>query len=323
MVEHAQGLTAFLARLVKAGFPGEFIGRAGGAVIDLIARRLIDLTVTEVGPPPTAFAWLALGSWGRCERTLIGDQDHALIYNEPTDAAVGYFSHLAEAVTDGLEAAGLPRCPSQIVATHPALNQSADEWINRFSRWLRGDQEAAFQAEIALDYRMVAGTYPEVVERLDQVTARAHQLSFLRRLGQLSVATRPPLSRWGRMEFEEIGGLASIDLKEGAVLPITEVARFFTLASGILATSTYQRLGRVMAARGEWAASASALLPAFTALQNLRLAAQVRSFESGEPITNRVAASRLNPAEIEQLAKALRALRTVQEGVQNWLDWTL
>jgi CBS domain-containing protein len=317
VVESSRGLTAFLVRLVKDGYPAEFIGRAGGAVIDLVARRLIELAIIELGPPPTAYAWLALGSWGRCERTLIGDQDHAVIYRDPTDGAARYFALLAEAVTAGLEKAGLPRCPSNILATHPALNQSAELWIDRFSKWVRGDVEAAFQAEITLDYRRVAGTYPELIERLDRVAARAHNLAFLRHLGQLAVSRRPPLGRWGRVDFED----GSIDLKEGAILPVTELARFFSLASGILATGTCQRLRRVIASGGEWASPAAHLLPAFVSLQDLRLAAQTRRWERGEPIDNRVAADEL--PDSGPLTVALRAVRHVQDGLQNWLDWTL
>ena len=75
-------------------------------------RRLIDLTIADLGDPPGPWAWLALGSQARHEQALGTDQDHALAFDLGSDApedADAYFAQLTERVTDGLEAGGIPR----------------------------------------------------------------------------------------------------------------------------------------------------------------------------------------------------------------------
>ena len=76
-----------------------------------------------MGDAPAGFAWLSLGSAARHEQALRTDQDHALAYELPagaTDEDVdAYFADLAEFVTSGLEAVGIPRCTGDAMAIHP------------------------------------------------------------------------------------------------------------------------------------------------------------------------------------------------------------
>src|SRR5512134_969087 len=88
------------------------VGRVVGLVVDAMTERLLGLAIDELGDPPCAWAWLALGSAARHEQALSTDQDHALVYDPmPGDPDPDpYFAALAETVTAGLEAAGIPRC---------------------------------------------------------------------------------------------------------------------------------------------------------------------------------------------------------------------
>jgi PAS domain S-box-containing protein len=94
-----------LPRLVKAlidsGANSKNICRILTAVSDAVVERLIGFALEELGPPPTAFAFIALGSEGREEQTLKTDQDNAIIYEDITDPqkekqAKDYFSKLGK-----------------------------------------------------------------------------------------------------------------------------------------------------------------------------------------------------------------------------------
>ena len=89
-------------------------------VNDVLTSRLLDLAEERFGPPPYAYAWLALGSHGRGEQVLSSDQDSALTYGGPRlgpGEADEYFARLAEPVVDGLARAGIPRCTGGYMAT--------------------------------------------------------------------------------------------------------------------------------------------------------------------------------------------------------------
>ena len=115
------------------------VGRVVALVVDAMTERLIALAVDDLGDPPCAWAWLALGSAARHEQALHTDQDHALVYDPVQGEADAepYFAELAERVTSGLEAAGIPRCEGDAMAVHPTLRRSARR-VRRgaSSRWM-------------------------------------------------------------------------------------------------------------------------------------------------------------------------------------------
>ena len=55
------------------------------SICDAVTIRLVELAIEELGPPPTAFAFIAMGSQGRQEQTLVTDQDNGIIYLNSTD----------------------------------------------------------------------------------------------------------------------------------------------------------------------------------------------------------------------------------------------
>ncbi|MFH4410314.1 DUF294 nucleotidyltransferase-like domain-containing protein, partial [Acinetobacter baumannii] len=89
---------------------------------------LLELAAAELGEAPASWAWLALGSAARQEQALRTDQDHAIAFEG--DAAAGpWLAKLAELVTVGLEAGGIPRCRADVMATNAALRLPLDAWI--------------------------------------------------------------------------------------------------------------------------------------------------------------------------------------------------
>ena len=73
-------------RLVKAlidsGANARNITRIITTLSDTILCKIINLALEEQGPPPVDFAFIALGSEGREERTLLTDQDNAIIFDD-------------------------------------------------------------------------------------------------------------------------------------------------------------------------------------------------------------------------------------------------
>ena len=111
----------------------------------------------DLGAPPCRWAWLALGSEGRMEQTLLTDQDNALVWEAQGDAERAWFVAFAERVNADLEAAGFPRCPGGYMAR--SWNGTLEEWRRRFEDWIDAPSpEALLRGAIFFDFRRVAGT---------------------------------------------------------------------------------------------------------------------------------------------------------------------
>src|SRR4030095_7815203 len=66
-------LPRLFVTLVQAGLKAPDIGRVLALNCDAVTTRLIDFAISRHGPAPCAWAWLALGSVARRERTLASD----------------------------------------------------------------------------------------------------------------------------------------------------------------------------------------------------------------------------------------------------------
>ena len=85
----------------------------------------------DLGPPPAPYAWLALGSEGRMEQTLLTDQDNALVYADEGAAPRGWFAALARARERRPRGGRVPALPGRLHGARLARDR-LDEWRARF-----------------------------------------------------------------------------------------------------------------------------------------------------------------------------------------------
>ena len=126
-------LSMVVAGLVDTNTDPVAIGRVVSLVLDAATERLVAHAISALGDPPASFAWLVLGSGARHEQALGTDQDHAIAFEPSADADLAvcdaYFAALAEAVTGGLERAGIPRCAGDAMAVNAS---AAEGWRGDF-----------------------------------------------------------------------------------------------------------------------------------------------------------------------------------------------
>jgi len=111
LAHYAREVAGTVQTLFRGGLGAAQIGQIVSSLNDALAKRLVGLAEQALGRPPTPFAWIVFGSEGRLEQTLLTDQDNALIYEDASSEARGYFAALAKQVVDGLIQVGFPRCP--------------------------------------------------------------------------------------------------------------------------------------------------------------------------------------------------------------------
>jgi CBS domain-containing protein len=317
LVVQLRRLPDVVCALARSGVDAVHVGHAVATIIDAATRRLIDVAIRELGDPPGPWAWLALGSEARHEQALATDQDHALAFDPgagTADEADGYFGRLAERVTDGLKEGGIPRCRGSVMAEDPAWRRTPSGWEAEFRRWMI-DPSVGGRAftSIALDYRRVAGPL-DIEPVLDGVIREAPRHSmFQRRLARTAIELRPPTGFFRDLVVEGKGAHAgTLDIKEGGIKPITNLARAYAVAAGVSGNRTLQRLGDAERSGRIDASLGAGLSEAFRLLWDVRLEHHVRSVESGRPPDDHVDPAALGPIARSGLKEAFRTIARAQ-----------
>ncbi len=306
-------LPSVVGTLVDAGTDPVDVGHVVGFTIDAATRRLLELADRELGGAPAAWAWLALGSAARQEQAIRTDQDHALAF-EGDPASDGYLARLAELVTAGLEAGGIPRCDANVMATDPKLRLPLDGWLRRFERWIREEGPiASEQLSIIVDYRQVAGAL-DAEPALDRIvaTAREHP-HLLRQLERRALDERPPLGFVRDLVVEHRGEHAgTVDVKRRGIVLLGNLARAYAVRTGVTAKRTLERLRAAEAAGTIDAATRVDLEEAFRFLWAVRLRHQVDRVRSGLEPDDFVDPHELGAVARQGLKEALRIVDRAQ-----------
>jgi CBS domain-containing protein len=313
----ARDLPNVTRALVAASTDPVEIGHVVAASVDAMTRRLLELGIRRFGEPPVEWAWLALGSEARQEQALRTDQDHALAYDAreaDEDGLDGYFGPLAAFVTDGLEAAGIPRCRGDAMAANRALRHSVDGWVAQFSTWMREPgMMGSVLLSIVFDYRRVAGAL-DVERRLDDVvrSAPAHPL-FLRHLSRRALDDRPPTGFFRDLVVEARGEHAGrLDVKHGGITIVGNLARAAAISRGLTQRRTIERLRAAASAGALDEDLADGLEEAFRFLWQVRLRHQVRRLDDGEEPDDFVDPKELGPVARHGLKEAFKVIERAQ-----------
>jgi CBS domain-containing protein len=311
LADYADRVAATVETLHRSGVEATDVGRVVAALNDALASRLLVQAESELepasGPPPCAWAWIVLGSEGRQEQSFLTDQDNALIYEDDSEEGRAYFAALAGRVVDGLLAAGFPPCPGGYMATSWCLPR--DRWVRRFAAWIeQPEPESLMRAMNFFDWRRVAGGLD--LEPLEDVVRRAAgNRLFVAQLARASMRKRPPLGLFRRIVAD--GG--HVDLKSGALMPVSGLARLFAVEALERGGSTLRRLERAAAAGVVSEDGAEVLAEAFRFAFALRLRTQLADRRGGRPISNLVVLDRLSAGERSQLRQSFVAIDRLQK----------
>jgi CBS domain-containing protein len=142
-------------------------------------------------------------------------------------------------------------------------------------------------------------------------------------MAQNAFTNEPPLGRI--RDFVPTGGREhpnSIDLKVNGITPFVDAGRILSLAAGVSATNTAQRLRESGQALRMPDAEVAAWLEALEFLQRLRLKRQYALLESGRAAHNFLQLDSLNELERKILRESLRQARKLQSRLALFLGLT-
>lgn len=322
-----------LARnMLAQGVAAEQLTQFISTLNDLLTVRLIELELARAKGEPDwinlDFCWLALGSEGRFEQTLVTDQDNGIIFVTPAgftpDQVRARLLPLAAAINTGLDECGFPLCKGGIMASNPLWCLSREEWENRFSEWIsRGDGQELLNASIFFDFRPLYGNEELPRQLRDWLNGKVRgNRMFLRKMVENALGNRPPLSLLYNFRLEKKGDNSStLDLKTNGVTPFVDAARIFALASGSGETATVQRMRAAASAWRMDKTETEAWIESFLYIQLLRLRLQHQQEGMPGNMPNRVNPEILNALDRHILKETFRQARILQSVLERYFTF--
>lgn len=316
----AADIRSMARNMMAQGVAAEQLTQVISTFNDLLTAHIIELECAALAGSPLAerLCWMALGSEGRFEQTLSTDQDNALIFTVPegmtADQARAQLLPVAKRINDMLAFCGFPLCRGKVMASNPQWCLSQEEWKRTFSAWItNGTPEALLHASIFFDFRPIYGANV-LAEELRVWLARvaSDNNRFLHQMAENAMSIRPPL---GLVRDFVVGKERKLDLKLNGITPFVDAARIFSLAAGVVHTSTIQRLRASAAKMKVHPSEIEAWIDAFLFIQVLRLRHhdELKSHGvSDDELDNLVDPEHLNELDRRILKEAFRQARKQQ-----------
>ncbi len=302
-------------------------------VADALTRRLLELTIEELGPPPRAFTWLALGSLGRREAVPSSDIDSAIVWADGGEGGGGgsgepedYMQRLGARVVAGLGETGFSPDTHGVTADKPLFERSYEGWRSLIRRSIEEPSDVrAMVLSLLLDARPVFER-GDIRDPLEELQHGRHRRGLSRLMLTLALAHKPPsgflrLRHSPRDFVVESSGehRGRLDIKHGGLLPINSIARYAGLATGARTTSTAERLRIAGTAGTIEGHEARTLEEAYSLFWGLRLEHQVEQIRNGGEPDDYIDPELLNPLTRRYLRDAFNAVRGVQRALSNEL----
>jgi CBS domain-containing protein len=306
-----------LGDLLARGLASGKVIAVYSAFLDTIIRRAIGLVFAQHPELSVdAFTWLSLGSNGRREAVLSSDVDSAVAFDDAVSAEeiVAYRAVFAE-ISGVLATAGLSADDHGATAQQALFARTNADWRTAGRQWLADPvaHNGAMMTSLLVDGRPIHGDpgLPAVTRVFSDL--REHP-GTMRLLLQESLARRAKLrSAWGIFARRP----DTFDIKEYALLPVVNIARWAALSVGSAVLPTTDRLRAAAGSAMLPDEAASTLIEVFEALQRLRLRYQLKQHQAGDRPTDVITLKLLSPIDRSVVAQAVREISTVQRRMDN------
>jgi CBS domain-containing protein len=319
LVDAGQELRPMVIALHDSHVAPVNIAAVYSVVVDALTRRLLDLAVDASPDLGVDFAWLALGSQARREALPSSDVDSAIAWfgARGSDQTRPRLHAIGQTVVERLRACGLHADEHGATASDHRFVRSLESWQRAVRSWIADptQEKAVVLVSVLVDGRPVWGIHTGTAVA-DSFRLAPSNPALLRLLARFALSYRPPTGFFRGLVVESTGEhRGRLDLKQGGVTPIVDLARWAGIAAGVTSASTSERLRAAAAAGTLPEAQARTLEDALALITALRMQHQVDQLRCDEQPDDFV-----NPAELSGLTRsylreAFRAVSSVQKRV--------
>lgn len=313
--QHAKRIPYFVADLVRRGQPAHEVSAIASLLSDAVVRRALDLVSERHGLDPAGIRWMSLGSNARRDAVLSSDVDSAVAFaDDVSDADIARFRQACAEVIGIAGGGGLAIDLNGVVASKPWFSRRRGEWHDAAQRWMESplEDEAIVYTSLLLDSRPIWGAGGTGMENvLDGLRSRRSTMGML----LAEALTTKARIRTMRDVFSGKGG--TFDIKEHALAPLTDIARWVAVFVGADERDTRSRLRAAAGSVVLPGDQADTLIEVFEVLQRVRLNYQVAQFDRGEQVSDLLEMKRLSPLDRSLVAQSVREIAGIQRRLDN------
>lgn len=306
-------LNVLIDAFIESGVNTESITRVISNITDTINRRIIELAIENEGDPPCEFCFIAMGSQGRREQTLVTDQDNGIIISDSctgNDESRNYFIKIGKRINDGLNMVGYKYCHGNFMAGNTEWNLTISKWKELFSGWINNsDPQSLLDVSIFFDFRAIYGD----VMLADELRNHINKVStdkavFFYHLSQTVTRHKPPVGLFGQIVGEHDSSDSNIVDTKKLLVPVTGFARIFSLKMRINETNTYERFKSLRGTEGMPDSFLDEAMQAYNMLMTTRLSQQAKQVMQGDEPANTIDVNKLTDIEKSTLKKVLSVI---------------
>ncbi|GGP37564.1 putative nucleotidyltransferase substrate binding domain-containing protein [Shewanella saliphila] len=311
---------AIFEALVEGKVAPETIGKVMTMIMDAYNRRLIQIAIDKLGPPPCEFSWIVAGSHARNEVHMLSDQDNAIVLaDNATDNDKIYFKHLANLVTHGLASCHYSLCSGNYMASTSKWCQSVSIWKAYYKKWVANPEyECLLNISVFLEIRTIYGNADYETELRNALYNNIkNNREFLSTLVKDAVNTNPPLGIFNKLVLEKSGeNKKTLDVKKYAINLIIDLARIYGLAVECDLSATDERF---KAANEKGILSDDSfknIIGAYKFILSFRFNHQLVALKQGEEPNNNINPDHFGSFERKHLKDAFRIIADLQEAAK-------
>ncbi|PLY00919.1 MAG: cyclic nucleotide-binding protein [Desulfuromonas sp.] len=294
-----------------------------------ILQRGYDMVLDEMRakgmePPPIRFCLMVMGSGGRKEMLLNPDQDNGLIFENFPDEMLpeveAFMVPFADRLVEAYAEIGYPLCNGKVMINNPLWRGRLSEWEERVDDWVRvPEPKKVMYSTIFLDFMPLVGD-PTLCQDLRDVVHEVVRRNprFMYHLLENDLNLKLPLGLLGRLSLEKSGEhKGKISVKQAGSIFIVDCIRIFLLEKGIDATTTIERLDKLVELNVFTRETAEHIRAAFEAFTYLRLRREIELVQQGKDASHYLDPELLSPAEQDLLREAFRVAGKVQDSAKR------
>ena len=299
--------------MLDEGTNADHLRRMIGTAYDAAIEHFIKFSINELGPPPTVFSFISLGSNARHEMTMFSDQDSAIIFSDVEESQLHdfrkFFLTLANQVCKKLDQAGFPYCPGDFMAVNPKWCLTFSEWKHNFKSWItRATPESILDINVFFDIHNAYGDQA-LLDKLNAYIRDQTQKNplFFQHYARNCLLYRPPLNLFGQIQTKD----NLVSLKK-CLQPIELFARLYALKYDVRATNTIERLNALAKKNIITEDSCREIIYIFDYIWHLRFKNQVFQYGHLRKVNNKLNLNHLMEIERENLKNILHKIRSFQ-----------
>jgi PAS domain S-box-containing protein len=238
--------------LLESGSRVQNITYLISTVTDAITHRLVEFAIEEMGEPPADFAFLALGSEGRREQTLVTDQDNAIVFEEVPNEKLAevnrYFLYFGKKINLWLDKIGYQYCKGEVMAGNPQWCQPISRWKKYFTDWINlKSEEGLLGVAVFFDFRIVYGNEDyadELRKHINKVVDGKR--TFLRLLAHEVSKYKIPADIFKENGQDSTTGMVESFNIKNAISPLVDFIRVYAIQSHVGESNSLLRLEKLL-----------------------------------------------------------------------------